>query len=159
MSDTCTKFRYQKDFAVTFLKRCYKTVTFLKRRYKVVSFLKRCYNAVTFLKRCYIAVTFLIPFIVWINFYQNIKDKTNLTIMDQSVTFNGNKTGWKTYRSYLNIVWAKFWVIFFHKSIRSPWGRCYDHNFLRFFSIFGEKIGVFIKNQRYDQLFSKLGFV
>jgi hypothetical protein len=26
-------------------------------------------------------------------------------------------------------------------------GRCYDHNFLRFF---GEKIGVFLKNQCYD---------
>jgi hypothetical protein len=26
-------------------------------------------------------------------------------------------------------------------------GRCYDHNFLRFFPIFGEKIGVFLKYQ------------
>jgi hypothetical protein len=25
------------------------------------------------------------------------------------------------------------------------WGRCYDHNFLRFLTIFGEKIGVFLK--------------
>jgi hypothetical protein len=25
------------------------------------------------------------------------------------------------------------------------WGRCYDHNFLQFFTIFGEKIGVFSK--------------
>jgi hypothetical protein len=24
-------------------------------------------------------------------------------------------------------------------------GRCYDHNFLRFSTIFGEKIGVFLK--------------
>jgi hypothetical protein len=24
------------------------------------------------------------------------------------------------------------------------WGRCYDHNFLQFFPIFGEKIGVFL---------------
>jgi hypothetical protein len=30
-------------------------------------------------------------------------------------------------------------------------GRCYDHNFLRFLPIFGEKIGVFLKNQCYDQ--------
>jgi hypothetical protein len=39
------------------------------------------------------------------------------------------------------------------------WGRCYDHNFLRFFPIFGEKIGVFLKCQCYDQLFSKFSFV
>jgi hypothetical protein len=26
-------------------------------------------------------------------------------------------------------------------------GRCYDHNFRRFSTIFGEKIGVFLKNQ------------
>jgi hypothetical protein len=38
-------------------------------------------------------------------------------------------------------------------------GRCYDHNFLRFFPIFGEKIGVFLKYQSYDQLFSKFSFV
>jgi hypothetical protein len=33
-------------------------------------------------------------------------------------------------------------------------GRCYDHNFLRFLPIFGEKIGVFLKNQCYDQNFA-----
>jgi hypothetical protein len=33
-------------------------------------------------------------------------------------------------------------------------GRCYDHNFLRFLTIFGEKIGVFLKNQCYDQNFA-----
>jgi hypothetical protein len=33
------------------------------------------------------------------------------------------------------------------------WGRCYDHNFLRFSTILGEKIGVFLKNQCYDQFF------
>jgi hypothetical protein len=33
-----------------------------------------------------------------------------------------------------------------HRRIR---GRCYDHNFLRFLTIFGEKIGVFLKNQCY----------
>jgi hypothetical protein len=27
------------------------------------------------------------------------------------------------------------------------WGRCYDHNFLRFSPILGEQIGVFQKNQ------------
>jgi hypothetical protein len=31
-------------------------------------------------------------------------------------------------------------------------GRCYDHNFLRFSTIFGEKIAVFLKNQCYDQI-------
>jgi hypothetical protein len=35
-------------------------------------------------------------------------------------------------------------------------GRCYDHNFLRFFLIFGDKIGVFLKYQCYDQLFFKI---
>jgi hypothetical protein len=34
-------------------------------------------------------------------------------------------------------------------------GRCYDHNFLLFFLIFGEKIGVFLKNQCYDHNFCK----
>jgi hypothetical protein len=34
------------------------------------------------------------------------------------------------------------------------WERCYDHNFLRFSTIFGEKIGVFLKNQCYDQNFA-----
>jgi hypothetical protein len=38
-------------------------------------------------------------------------------------------------------------------------GRCYDHNFLRFFPIFSEKIGVLLKYQCYDQLFSKFSFV
>jgi hypothetical protein len=35
-------------------------------------------------------------------------------------------------------------------------GRCYDHNFLRFSPIFGEKIGVFLENQCYDQFFFKI---
>jgi hypothetical protein len=38
-------------------------------------------------------------------------------------------------------------------------GRCYDHNFLRIWTIFGEKIDVFLKNQCYDQFFSKFSFV
>jgi hypothetical protein len=38
-------------------------------------------------------------------------------------------------------------------------GRCYDHNFLRFFLIFSEKICVFLKYQCYAQFFSKFGFV
>jgi hypothetical protein len=36
----------------------------------------------------------------------------------------------------------------------TSWGQCYDHNFLRFSTIFGEKIGVFFKNQCYDQNFA-----
>jgi hypothetical protein len=48
--------------------------------------------------------------------------------------------------------WAEFWA-FFPKLI---WGRYYDHNFLRFSPIFGEKIGVFLKYQCYDQLFKNL---
>jgi hypothetical protein len=35
------------------------------------------------------------------------------------------------------------------------WGRCYDPNFMRFLQIFDEKIGVFLKNQCYDQIFTK----
>jgi hypothetical protein len=35
-------------------------------------------------------------------------------------------------------------------------GQCYDHNFLRFFSFFGEKIGVFLKYQCHDQFFQNL---
>jgi hypothetical protein len=42
---------------------------------------------------------------------------------------------------------------------RVTMGRCCDHNFLRFFPILGEKIGVFLKNQCYDQFFPKLSFV
>jgi hypothetical protein len=44
-------------------------------------------------------------------------------------------------------VWATFganfgghWAIFFTKNIR---GRCYDNNYQRFSTIFGEKIGVY----------------
>jgi hypothetical protein len=47
---------------------------------------------------------------------------------------------------------------FFGQSVITR-GRCYDHNFLRFSPIFGEKIGVFIKYQCFDQLISKFGFV
>jgi hypothetical protein len=46
---------------------------------------------------------------------------------------------------------------------RSRWigsrGRCYDHNFLRFLTIFGEQISVFLKSQCYDQNFAYLSFV
>jgi hypothetical protein len=38
-------------------------------------------------------------------------------------------------------------------------GRCYDHNFRRFYIIFGEQIAVFLKNQCYDQLLKYFSFV
>jgi hypothetical protein len=44
----------------------------------------------------------------------------------------------------------------FKLTSKETWGRCYDHNFLRFLTIFGEKIGVFLKYQCYDQLFFKI---
>jgi hypothetical protein len=40
-----------------------------------------------------------------------------------------------------------------HLKNRPAGGRCYDHNFLRFMTIFGEKVGVFLKNQCYDHIF------
>jgi hypothetical protein len=39
------------------------------------------------------------------------------------------------------------------------WGRCYDHNFLRFSIIFGEIFFVFLKNRCYDLFFQKLAVV
>jgi hypothetical protein len=36
-------------------------------------------------------------------------------------------------------------------------GRCCDHNFRRFLPIFGEKIGVFLKNQKSSSSLSKKG--
>jgi hypothetical protein len=42
---------------------------------------------------------------------------------------------------------------------RGTRGRCYDHNFLRFFLSFGEKIGVFLKYQCHDQLFQNLALL
>jgi hypothetical protein len=41
----------------------------------------------------------------------------------------------------------------------ATWGRCYDHNFLRFLTIFGEKIGVFSKIQCYDKKFAYFSLV
>jgi hypothetical protein len=38
-------------------------------------------------------------------------------------------------------------------------GRCYDHNFQRCSTIFGEKNGVFLKNQCYDKIFANFRFV
>jgi hypothetical protein len=31
-------------------------------------------------------------------------------------------------------------------TLHIPWGRCYDHNFLRFLTIFGKKLAFFSKN-------------
>jgi hypothetical protein len=42
----------------------------------------------------------------------------------------------------------------------NPWvDVIYDHNFLRFLPIFGEKISAFLKNQFYDQIFAKIAIV
>jgi hypothetical protein len=38
-------------------------------------------------------------------------------------------------------------------------GQCYDQNFLRFLTIFGENIGVFVKNHCYDQNFALFSFI
>jgi hypothetical protein len=38
-------------------------------------------------------------------------------------------------------------------------GRCYDHIFLQFLTIFREKFGVFLKNQCHDQNFANFSFV
>jgi hypothetical protein len=50
------------------------------------------------------------------------------------------------------------WVKLLDKAQRI-WGRCHDFKFLRFSPIFGEKIGVFLKHQCYDQIFAKLSSV
>jgi hypothetical protein len=39
------------------------------------------------------------------------------------------------------------------------WDRCCDHKFLLYLTIFGEKIGVFLKNQCYDQIIFLISFV
>jgi hypothetical protein len=42
-----------------------------------------------------------------------------------------------------------------HKNISIQDGvACYDHNFLQFSTIFGEKIAAFLKDQCYDQNFA-----
>jgi hypothetical protein len=47
----------------------------------------------------------------------------------------------------------KVWNLFFTDS--GTRGRCYDKNFLRVSTIFREKIGDFLKNQCYDQIFEQ----
>jgi hypothetical protein len=57
---------------------------------------------------------------------------------------------------------TQFWIVDYLNF--SIWGRCYDHNFLRFSANFGkfrqisanfvEKNDVFLKNQCFDQLFA-----
>jgi hypothetical protein len=39
------------------------------------------------------------------------------------------------------------------------WGRCFDHNFLQFSTIFSEKFGAFLKNQCCDQQIALFSFV
>jgi hypothetical protein len=78
--------------------------------------------------------------------------------------------GWKNFHFDWNLIYVVYLYFralelieirrkFSCNSIRVTRGRCYDHNFRRFFQIVGEKIGVFLKYQCYDQLFSKCSFV
>jgi hypothetical protein len=46
-----------------------------------------------------------------------------------------------------------------HHRMAITWGRCYDHNFLRFLTIFGEKIGVFLKNNVMIQILQILALL
>jgi hypothetical protein len=52
--------------------------------------------------------------------------------------------------------WDRFYHFknIFSEKLGKKQGRCYDHNFLRFLTIFGKTIGVFLKNQCYDQNFA-----
>jgi hypothetical protein len=52
-----------------------------------------------------------------------------------------------------------FGALYIFRLFVHNWDRCYDHNFLRFSTIFGEKFGVFLKNQCYDQILAKFSFV
>jgi hypothetical protein len=78
------------------------------------------------------------------------------------------KINWSPSRSVLILYRAMYlvcsWV--FHTQFLKcrqgcfvPWGRCYGNYFLRFLPILGEKIGVFLKNQCYDQNFAYFIFV
>jgi hypothetical protein len=49
---------------------------------------------------------------------------------------------------FSSILPENFWTKFFPKN--KTRGRCYDHNFLRFLTNFGEKNDSFLKNQCYD---------
>jgi hypothetical protein len=40
--------------------------------------------------------------------------------------------------------------------VKLTWGRCYDHNFMRFLTTFGEKIRVFLKNNAMIKFSKKL---
>jgi hypothetical protein len=63
--------------------------------------------------------------------------------------------------SALTILSVYFIMLEMRKSMFSSfWGDVtYDHNFLRFLPIFGKKICVFLKDQWYDQIVLKFGFV
>jgi hypothetical protein len=54
---------------------------------------------------------------------------------------------WHPWKRKLRLHWSDFGcgggAIF--SLVMVTWGRCYDHNFLRFATIFGAKIGVFSK--------------
>jgi hypothetical protein len=54
--------------------------------------------------------------------------------------------------------WRRKNHLFWQGSI-SCRGWCYDHNFLRFSTIFGERIGIFLINQCHDPIFAWFSFV
>jgi hypothetical protein len=65
-------------------------------------------------------------------------------------TFSQTHLGSMLYHNFL-----RFLTIFSEKIGVFLKNQCYDHNFLRFLTIFGEKIGVFLKNQGYYHNFCK----
>jgi hypothetical protein len=82
--------------------------------------------------------------------------------MEKVVTYSGHLEYFTTI-GYILLAFVNFVVIRYSfsplwyiepRKIWQPWDRCYNHNFLRFSTIFGEKIGVFLKSQCYDQNFA-----
>jgi hypothetical protein len=78
-------------------------------------------------------------------------DKIYFTILDEIWQYR------LLFLSYSGPCVPKLWPNMIHK-IDSR-GRCCDHNLLRFLTIFGEKIGVFLKNQCYDKKFAQFSIV
>jgi hypothetical protein len=78
---------------------------------------------------------------------------------NQLICFINKNLGEQNYYKKVVRYYRQFWRISDDFPPKAIWGRCYDHNFLRFSTIYGEKIGVFLKYQCYDQFFSKFSFV
>jgi hypothetical protein len=71
---------------------------------------------------------------------------------------------WSNFFQNLALFWVKnanFFVKFFGENIQKigPWGRCYDHNFLRIWTIFGEKLAFFSKTNVLINFFQKFSLV